>query len=46
MSSQEGHISPERRRSGVVFYAEKLAMEIGVARFAERLRLLTDDCAG
>lgn len=27
-------------RNGAVFYAEKLAMEIGVARFAERMRLV------
>jgi colanic acid biosynthesis glycosyl transferase WcaI len=31
-------------RDGAAFYAEKLAMEIGVARFAERMCLLAGDC--
>ncbi len=33
-------------RNGAAFYAEKLAMEIGVARFEKRMRLLANDCAG
>jgi len=43
-------MSPEAReqmgRNGAAFYAEKLALEIGAARFAERLCLLSDDCVG